>query len=273
MKDRSTFTSSPTTKRAKVGVSSMFARSLTLLAVAVATFVAGHVRADTDTFILDTFTDAEDTWLSAHTVDVNLPGGAWGANGNVAVWGEPDVVNNAAFLNVDMGTAIPLASAGSYTKPTNFTISVDMTLTTLNEDSAGTGLGFYSYVTPWKVHGMNDFCGLRLMRDGELQYVSDNGGETTVIKSVTWHGIGGAEYVTGAMHTLSYSVDTLTGRITSISLSGSMDSFGDIIGATTNVFTDNTGRAGFVMHGFATGTFDNFSVGPIPPMGTMIIIR
>ena len=246
----------------------MFAKNLSLLAVAVAILAAAQVSGGI--IVQDTFTGVDNTTLPNHAPDVNLPGGAWGANGNVSVWGEPTIMNSAALLPPDMGTGIPLASAGSYTKPTSFTISADMTLIVQDANSVGTGLGFFSSVDPYRIWGIQYFRGLVLMRDGTLKYMVNNGTrftESTFLESVAWSGIGGASYVTGAMHTLSYSVDTLTGRITSISLSGSNANFSTIINDMTNVFTDGaTTRVGFVMAdaGIATGSFDNFMVASIP---------
>ena len=270
MKDRSTLTISPKMKRVRVRISPVFAENLTLLAVAVATFVAVHARADTDTFILDTFTDVENTWLSAHTVDVNLPAGSWGANGGVATWGEPEIRSGEAWFNADMGGGIPLSNAGSYIKPTNFTISADMTLHTIAEFDGGTGLGFYNFVTPYKTHGFDDFKGLRLMRDGTLEYVLGD----VALQSVAWSGIGGASYVPGSKYMLTYWVDTATGRITYVDLSGSNADFSAITGDTSATLNDEaTQRAGCVVFGLATGTFDNFSVGSIPSVGTVIAIK
>lgn len=243
----------------------MFTRKLSLLALATAILAAAQVSGGV--IVDDTFTGVDNTILPDHTPDVNLPGGAWGSNGNVSAWGDPKIKSNAAFVNPDMGAGISLTSAGSYTKPTSFTISSDMTLTTLDESSVSTGLGFYSYVVPWQTWSIQNFKGLLLKRDGTLQYVSNDGTTTTVLQSVAWSGIGGASYVTGATHTLSYGVNILTGTITSVSLSGSNADFSAITGDTSNTFTDNaTTRAGFLVGGYATGIFDNFMVdsSPVP---------
>lgn len=250
----------------------MFAKNLSLVVMAVAILAAAQVSGGI--IVQDTFTGADNTLLSVHAPDVNLPGGAWGANGNVSAWGEPMIKGNAAFVNPDMGAGIPLTSAGSYTKPTSFTISADMTITTLDANPDRIGLGFYSYVVPWQTWAIQNFKGLLLTRDGTLQYVSNDGATTTVLQSVAWSGIGGAGYVTGAMHTLSYDVNTLTGRITGVSLSGSNANFSAITGDTSNTLTDNaTTRAGFLMDGYATGKFDNFMVaGPVPEPTALVLL-
>jgi hypothetical protein len=281
MKIGELFMTRPPTKRETVGVSSVTARNLCLLAAVVAAFVAVHARGDIgDIIIQDTFTGTNGTILTSHAPDINLPADQWRLNGSgYTFFGAPTIAGNAASLSTDVGAMVYLTSYGSYTKPTNIQFSADLTIDGITDagDSVshrrGVGLGVWPYSNPGATFGNSDFRGLVLRPDGTLTYLDNLVGR----QAVAWSGIGGAPFSIHTSYTLTYTIDTDTGRITSVRLSGSNADFGPILNDTNSVFlVANVGGAGVVVSssGVGIGMVDNFSAGFIPPVrGTVMAIK
>ena len=240
------------------------------ITLGVLTLVLAAVPTRANAIISDTFTDADGTALIGRQPDINLPGDAsgWRFNGDSTVWTPATnclIQGNAAALSTDVGAMVYL-NYGTYTKPTEWTISGDLTINTvtmgpLDNYKPGVGLGFFDYANSWATFGESGFHGLVLRPDGQLTYLND----LAMKQTVAWSGIGGAPFSTSASYALSYSVNTVTGGITDVSLSGSNADFSAIINDTTNVFSfpGHMGGAGMVVNSAdagGTGFVDNATV-------------
>ena len=221
--------------------------------------------------ISDTFTGANGTLISAHTPDTNLPGGSYIVNGTG--WGSGTIQNNTLSQNTDMGVGISLASSGSYTKPTNLTISADLNIGTLTGDvvhANGVGLGFYVMPNNAAFHGGSGFLGLILSPTGNLSFTSiDTSGSyiKTVIQTFTYSGTWDA----AVNHSLSYSVNTTTGNFSNILLDSITYGF-----SSTALFTDTaTTYAGLSVSsstGSKYGYADNFQINPEPSTFSLLVL-
>src|SRR5262249_20243672 len=128
---------------------------LTILAAFFTLMTASYSSAAV--IIHDTYTDLANTALTSHSPDVNLTGNSYlTANGS---WAIGAIAPNTASAGGDSAFGLGLASAGGYTKPTDFTISADLNLVNMvgsaGEDNTvghspgfvrGITLGFYATV-------------------------------------------------------------------------------------------------------------------------------
>jgi hypothetical protein len=234
----------------------IFVVSLGVLALALTAVPAGAT-----VIISDGFSGADGAALNGRTPDgTNLPGVNWQITGGY--FGSPSISSNTLDVPSIGGGALNISSVGSYTKPTVMTIAADLEVGNLNggDNPEGMGLGFWSALHPGG-GSLTDFYGLMLRNNGSLSLTK----ETTVYQTVAW---AGSAFSTNTFYTLSYSVDTNTGRVTSVSLAGSTADYSAIINDTTVLFTDtNTKYAGIRAdagsagrHGYA----DNFNLTPEP---------
>ena len=235
--------------------------------------VAGMVQGGV--IISDTFTGTDETVVTNHTPDTNLPGGSWSQTG-AGAWGNYAISSNTIGLNTDGSERISVASSGSYTKPTALSISADLKLATVDNGTyvaRGLGLGFWQNTNT----GYGSFRGLFLTPNGSVtdaDGVEGNGGQGYA--TVAWSGVGGATFDTNSFYTLSYDVDTATGRVTRVSLSGSNADFSPIVAVVTNIFTSSqTTYAGLIVsasNGGRVGYADNFVVSTVPEPATISLI-
>jgi len=192
----------------------------------------------------------------------NLPGGTWteGAGWN---WGGPQKLGYGTYLNAcDMGEngevlGISLASNGSYTKPTQFSISADVEIHGSKTDAmGGVALGFYSVIPTLDTGDGDDnvvlphFTGLKLTEDGALTLYEDG---------VAKNAIAGPGITRGTFYTLSYDVNTTNGTISNVSLQGSTSTYN----FTSTAFADAaTIFAAYAVRG-DRGAMDNFVVSEV----------
>ena len=124
------------------------------------------------------------------------------------------------------GAAISVTSAGTYVKPTVLTVSADLTPENLPGPASGgrgVALGFYSG-TGATQYSQNLFTGLVLDGAGNLNLVQDPnatgffGSGSYMGTSV---GYAGGTFDPTKIYRLTYTVDTTTAKITSLSLAGS----------------------------------------------------
>ncbi|AHF94721.1 hypothetical protein OPIT5_23900 [Opitutaceae bacterium TAV5] len=147
------------------------------------------------------------------------------------------------------------------------TISADLTINGLTGGSTnGIGLGFFSS-SPAQAGGQSivGFTGLVLSPDGTLNLMSNGVGVTAYTAPIPG-------FATTTTYNLSYSIDTTTGGITSVSLNGS--DLGSIFSSVTGIFTDSaTVYAGFFGRSNAygsTGIIDNFKLTTVIPEASAI---
>jgi hypothetical protein len=179
----------------------------------------------------------------------DLPGGTWSMD-SVNVSGsdfeafiDTGAGNPAPSLHLyDVGgstgsAAIPIGSAGSYSKPAQFSIKVD-----IKELNPGMVLlvGFYGSPPSQGAAAIAGFTGLGYHTDtGDLDLIED--GVTKTTQSFT------GSFDEGNFNTLSYSVDTTTGAISGANVTGSTGTFT----FSTSAFTDAATQ--YVVFGTETG--------------------
>ena len=235
--------------------------------------VAGMVQGGV--IISDTFTGTNGTLVTAHTPDTNLPGGSWAQPDYD--WGYNSISGNTMLMNTSGSERISVASSGSYTKPTALSISADLKLGTVDDGTyvaRGLGLGFWQTNTSTSYSA---FRGLFLTPIGSVtdaDGIENNGGQGYA--TVAWSGVGGAAFDPNSFYTLSYDVDTATGRVTRVSLSGSNADFSSIVAVANNIFTyAQTTYAGLIVsanNGGKVGYADNFVVSTVPEPATIGLI-
>jgi hypothetical protein len=189
--------------------------------------------------VTDTFTAANGTQLVGRAPsESNVPGDVYAGTGD-PLWSTL-IQGNAAELNADVGVSVSIASTASYTKPLTLTISASLNpqATTGTQGFRGVGLGYFA--APGGGNGFTGFTGLTLNPDGKLTLM-ENGTEGASVAYVgTW--------TANQMHSLSYSIDTRSGKVTNVVLDGQSKSY------TTTAFTGSaTTRAGFYVSGAAGG--------------------
>jgi hypothetical protein len=230
--------------------------------------------------VADTFTGAVNGGsLTGRTPETDLPGGNWLTSTNMPFF---RTTTTAGFGNPvpgafggdtgQTGSAVSLASAGPYVKPTLLQISADMRPYLIpGSASAGRGLalGFYSSVGASQQYSQNLFTGLVLDAAGNLNLVHDPNATGFFTGPGSYLGTpvaySGGTFVSSQFYRLSYQVDTVTGAISNISLSGSTADYSSLNNA---LFAGTaTNYAGMYISGTAAGQggLDNFQVSSIVP--------
>jgi hypothetical protein len=192
--------------------------------------------------IFDSFGGKNGERIDGRTPDkANAPGGKWSivgnANPSVKASKRPDEYNIPMMELTGGAIAIPISSQGSYTKPKQFTISAEIM------GVIGTprvGLGFYSALParPDKKAGTKgdieskNFTGLIMLAsgsgdDGALT-LFQNGKEKQRVKYT-------GKFDPNELHRLSYDVDTTSGAISNVRLTGSSS---DYSAFNSTAFTD-----------------------------------
>jgi polysaccharide biosynthesis protein PslG len=227
-------------------------------------FSLNEVPAQAFTIINDTFDLPTNNWSTENVPGtypdtVNLPGTAW-QEARGWSWAEPKIydqasgslANTAKLINYT-GIAIGLGSTGSYVKPASLMISADVAITGGTTGTGAVFLGFYGTPPPANADSgsaLGTFSGLRLTEDGAL---------TLITNGTTGNAIAGPAVARNTLYTLAFSVNTSTGAISGVSLTGSASTYD----FTTTAFTDAaTAYAAFVVSGGSntTGCVDNFIV-------------
>ncbi len=228
--------------------------------------IASVTVAPSNLLILDTFTGASGTQITAHTPDINVPGGIY-----VKVGGNDHTLtgNNQVNMGPDELAVLPISSNGNYTKPPVMTISAELEVNNTGSDSQvfrGIGLGFYAS-TPGP-DGDTGFNGLVLSPTGTLS-LSNNPGPTQSSKAnfvtVPWPSGTLGAFSTTTAYTVSYTVNTAasTGGISGVSVTDPGTGVTDTADFAlinsyngNNIFTDaNTAFAGYMDTAALTGQF------------------
>ena len=204
----------------------------------------------------------------------DLSGATWQLTGGF--FGASSVSSGILVVPGIGGTVLSTASAGAYAKPADLTISADLQVGNLNPggNPSGIGLGFWNAVHPGGGSAA-DFYGLLLDSAGNLSLTSGN----TVYESAPW---AGPAFSTSQFYTVSYSVDTTTGGLSNLAVSGSTANYSLINNDTHGLFTAaNTAYAGIRADSGnpgRNGEADNFvlssdsSVSATPEPGTIALL-
>lgn len=238
------------------------------------------------TIISDTFTGGGNgTTLIGRMPETDLPGGAWLKATGQGSWSTTTnaILNGGygnplpgSFGNFQSASAVSLASAGTYVKPTRLTISADLSPKDVvgpASDGRGIALGFFSAVGDGQQFSQNFFTGLVLDSAGNLNLVSDpnptdffNAGSTK-LSPVAF----GGTFDTNAFHRLSYDVNTVTGAVSNIRLGASTADYSSL---SAPLFTDAATAFAGMYESSAVGTglsaLDNFLV-VVPEASTMAL--
>ena len=204
----------------------------------------------------------------------DLSGATWRLTGGF--FGASSISSGILAVPSIGGTVLSTADAGPYAKPTHLTLSADLELGDLNPggNPAGIGLGFWKAVHP-DGGSAQDFYGLLLGPGGSLSLTSGN----TIYESVAW---AGPAFSASQFYTVGYSVDTTTGGVSNLTVSGSTADYTLIANDTHGLFTPaNTAFAGVradAGNAGRTGFVDNFvlssdsSVSTTPEPGTVALL-
>ena len=156
---------------------------------------------------------------------VDLPGVAWqmatGDGTYEMLLTSPGEMGCLAYLNCAASAALNLASNGAYVKPKVMTLSGDLSFNTdLGTSATGFAvLGFYSALSGEHTGNvLANFTGLVLFEDGSVQLVEKGTLAGTPVKFT-------GKYDSVQPATLTYSIDTVTGAISNISLAGSKSTY------------------------------------------------
>ncbi len=226
---------------------------------------------NTNFIILDSFAGSAGTNLSSHSPDINkpTPGGvytSWGSTGHAQLF-----AGNQMQIGADIGAAVSINSAGSYTKPSKMTISAGLEIGNISGSDLGTGetyrgvgLGFYPSAPPGN-NAFSNFKGLVLNTNGSIALANTVGQTENALVSVPWPAALGTFSVT-ATYTFTYTINTAagTGGISNVSVSnGTVTDTADFATidnySGANLFTTGAGGstsfAGFMGTSASAGTF------------------
>ena len=217
------------------------------------------------TIIEDTFTGGDGTQLESRSPDTaNLPLGAWG---RINTYWSSSIQGNAFQMGPDNGWTIPLDSAGGYARPGKMRISADIKVNNMDNGSGnggGVGLGFNSKLGGGSnPHG--SVTALRLDISGKLVFRRGEGGALGDLASVPWSGPAFDPY---QFYNVSYEVDTITGNISNIAVTGgaggSTADYSSLASAAAGYFTGNLVTYAYIWsnsgNGGSTAFLDNFKV-------------
>jgi hypothetical protein len=210
--------------------------------------------------------------MSGRTPDgANLPGFNWTTAG--PYWGTQYVSGGTLRTVLEAVSQIDISS-GSYTKPS----ILEVTEVIAPEDNNRHGVGPVFWASNTSGQGTaGQSLGLTLTSTGTVKYFA-----TTYVgdlyyrpaaATVAWSG---PPFDKNAFYTLFYEVDTTTGKLTWVSLSGSTANYSPLLAVTTAPFTDaNTHYVGTWSDssgtGF-TGKIDSFKLWYIPEPATLALL-
>lgn len=223
-------------------------------------------QSNAQTIIFDDFNSGTGvTPLQGHTPTTSLPGTSWVGQSFSEITAVPYVDNSLGLAyTIAYGSgSIGIGSTGGYVKPSILTISASISMNDvvggIDSFARGVGIGFYSPLPTGGFYPSSYFHGFTVAPNGSLTLYVPGAGENALFTASPLSG-----FSTSAFYTLSFSVDTTSGNITSV-LFGSQDYTSQFSGFT-GIFTDSvTNYAGF--YGFSEGEtpaggglVDNFTV-------------
>ena len=240
----------------------------------------GPVQAAILTDLYDSFTGTGA--ITNHTPNVSLSGGGWMIPGYNPGSPYTDINgSNQAKLQNDVAFKISIASAGSYVKPTKFTISADLNLNgsdpATNSGSAyipnGIAFGFFDNIT--NLNEGRSPLGIQYSPDGRLIVIDGLGNNATP----GGENVNALDYSTGlfansGLHNVAFTVDTTSGSISAVQFDGSAVGFATDLGtATAGYFTNaRTDLAGIYGHTGDSGIMDNFLITSVPEPSTFALL-
>lgn len=226
--------------------------TLVTAALGIAAY-AGASRAST-IIVSDGFSGTNGSDINGRTPDgANLPGSAWQVEQQNASGASPMTIDTSAGnpapavnTNFNDGAGISIASANGYVEPADLTISASVEV----NNSNSVGVGFYNSLPAQGSGAYNNFVGVQW--NGDQHLFLENGSSNTDL------GFFGSLSMT-TFYTLSYSVNTATGSISSLTFDGQ-----SVATPATTIFAGSaTNLAGFYSTSSAVsdnGYIDNFNL-------------
>ncbi len=229
----------------------------------------------------------QDTFVGSGNINTNmpnlanLPGNSW-QNAGVNDQGSPNYGTNQANLPGNNGGVVIGLTSGSYTPPTVLTVSATMrggsTSTDYENNFRGPAVGFISYV-PISTNNIcnSGFQGMALNGDGtvavylatapfssatgQFEYVFPGNGAslppgsaTTPPITINYNSVFGAPFSSSNFYTVSYTINTVSGVISNVSLSNGVVTdtadFTSIDGQVTTITGAATAFFGIAESGF-----------------------
>jgi len=235
-----------------------------IIRIAVLGWALAGIPVQAGLVVSEGFGGSDGTGLDGRTPDgFNLPGRTWQRNGGAS--GRSDIQGATMNVRCMDGLAYPIASSGTYIKSPVMTLQVDLRVGTLNR--MGVGVGFTA--SPGTANSTLAFIGLTVDQNGTLkEWNGVPGDPQTPIGQVAWAGSGGAAFTADSWHTLTYTVNLLTGMLSNISLSGSTADYTPlqvIVNAgLTDAATGYLAVAADSLTGVGNGNIDNLQLAAEP---------
>ena len=257
---------------------------LVVSAVLVGLVFACQARAGEIVIYSDTYArvTSDGQAIAGSSPEVNLPGGSYVGGAAGQFEGTTATGNPAPGLSTTGGTRsqtsiwLPMSSSGSYVKPTVFTVSGDLKVDGVSGSSPTSGfprgVGFGFYFDDSGYYGLAHFTGLALDSSGTLSLIRTIG-DSDCERAVQVAYAGGA-FSTANFYTLTYTVDTTTGLMSNVSLSGSTADYSAFNSTAwfTDAKTTYVGVGASSTSGNPSGGFDNLRITMIPEPGTLALL-
>jgi len=240
------------------------AASVSPLRVAVLALALASLPAQAVTILADGFGGTDYDSLDSRVPDgTNLPGRMWEQNGGY--FGRSDIQGNTMNVRCMDGEAYDISSNENHAKPAVMTVQVDLMPGTLNR--MGVGVGFTGATNTY--NSTIYFVGLSVDQDGTVkEWEGVPGDPQDAIGSVAWSGIDNAEFSPGDWHTLTYTVNTVTGKVSDVSLSGSNADYSPLYSIVnsglTAAGTQYLTVMGDAQSGNGNGNLDNLTLSTLP---------
>ena len=208
------------------------------------------------------------------TAWVNIGGGTANYETTLSTAGNP---LPSASLPFQSGVGVNISSVGSYVKPTTLTLEADLEVAGIGGSasaSRGVMLGYYSQ-TGGSLSN-NFFTGFVLDSTGALSFEADYTGNAfpspTVSSSVAFTGT----FNSNAFNHLTFGINTTTGNVTSLTLSGSTSDYSSLLTASNGFFTDAhttfLGIGASSSNAGAPGFADNVKLSSVPEPSTWALL-
>jgi len=190
------------------------------------------------------FSGANGTSIAGTAPDTaNLPGGTWivrslDSGGSFSATIDTSLGNPSPALKLNCAgnssgaAAISIASSGGYVKPAQLTIQADIRVTGMNNTANpphGVLLGFYASPPANGIDPISGFTGLVLQMDGSLVLVENGVTRNTIAYTGTFNAAN--------FNRLTYTINTTSGGISAVALTGSSSTYNFTSTAFSNTAT------------------------------------
>jgi hypothetical protein len=259
----------------------------TLIVISSALLAVYATQSEAAVIVSDSFSSngaTQDSTIAGRTPNLaNQPGTTWeNVTGGSAYY----EVNTGSLGNpvpsaatpAQSGVGVNISSNGGYVKPSLLTLEADLLVNqTTGSASSGRGvqLGYFQQINA-NAYSNNGFTGFIFDSLGALSFIADYNTTksfppTVVSSSVAF----GGSFDQFSFYHLAFSIDTTSGNVTSLTLSGSTADYSSLVAAATGYFTDShTTYMGFGASSENSATFgyvDNVQLSTVPEPSTYFL--